>query len=159
MKWPVGTRAPIEGNTLAPVAQRTGRPARMDTLDNATGTLAELARAIGLRAAVAVPVIIDVRLWGLAAVGSDRPGPMPADTEDHMSHCAELIATALVAGHRDEQKRQLLAEASQRLSLVDALLEGQAFDDWSLWQVAGHLRLPINGPFVIIAAQIPTAGR
>jgi len=83
---------------------------------------------------------------------------MPADTEGHMSHCAELIATALVAGHRDEQKRQLLAEASQRLSLVDALLEGQAFDDWSLWQVAGHLRLPINGPFVIIAAQIPTAG-
>jgi GAF domain-containing protein len=79
MKWPVGTRAPIEGNTLAPVAQRTGRPARMDTLDNATGTLAELARAIGLRAAVAVPVIIDGRLWGLAAVGSDRPGPMPAD--------------------------------------------------------------------------------
>ena len=158
MKWPVGTRTPIEGNTLAAVVQRTGRPARMDTLDNATGTLAELVRAIGLRAAVGVPVIIDGRVWGLAAVGSDRPGPMPADTEDHMSHCAELIATALVAGYRDEQKRQLLAEESQRLSLVDALLEGRAFDEWSLREVAGHLRLPINGPFVVIAAHIPSAG-
>ena len=158
MKWPVGTRTPIEGNTLAAVVQRTGRPARMDTLDNATGTLAELVRAIGLRAAVGVPVIIDGRVWGLAAVGSDRPGPMPADTEDHMSHCAELIATALVAGYRDEQKRQLLAEVSQRLSQVDALLEGQAFDDWSLRDLAGHLRLPINGPFVVIAAHIPSAG-
>ena len=158
MKWPVGTRTPIEGNTLAAVVQRTGRPARMDTLDNATGTLAELVRAIGLRAAVGVPVIIDGRVWGLAAVGSDRPGPMPADTEDHMSHCAELIATALVAGYRDEQKRQLLAEGSQRLSLVDALLEGQAFDDWSLRDLAGHLRLPINGPFVVIAGHIPSAG-
>ena len=158
MKWPVGTRTPIEGNTLAAVVQRTGRPARMDTLDNATGTLAELVRAIGLRAAVGVPVIIDGRLWGLAAVGSDRPGPMPADTEDHMSHCAELIATALVAGYRDEQKRQLLAEESQRLSLVDALLEGQGFDDWSLRDLAGHLRLPINGPFVVIAGHIPSAG-
>ena len=158
MKWPVGTRTPIEGNTLAAVVQRTGRPARMETLDNATGTLAELVRAIGLRAAVGVPVIIDGRLWGLAAVGSDRPGPMPADTEDHMSHCAELIATALVAGYRDEQKRQLLAEESQRLSLVDALLEGRAFDEWSLREVAGHLRLPINGPFVVIAAHIPSAG-
>jgi hypothetical protein len=158
MKWPVGTRTPIEGNTLAAVVQRTGRPARMDTLDNATGTLAELVRAIGLRAAVGVPVIIDGRVWGLAAVGSDRPGPMPADTEDHMSHCAELIATALVAGYRDEQKRQLLAEESQRLSLVDALFEGRAFDDWSLRDLAGYLRLPINGPFVVIAAHIPSAG-
>ena len=109
MKWPVGTRTPIEGNTLAAVVQRSGRPARMDTLDNVTGALAELVRAIGLRAAVGVPVIIDGRVWGLAAVGSDRPGPMPADTEVHLSHCAELIATALVAGYREEQKRQLLA--------------------------------------------------
>jgi sugar diacid utilization regulator len=83
---------------------------------------------------------------------------MPADTEDHMGHCAELIATALVAGHRDEQNRQLLAEGSQRLSLIDALLEGRAFDDWSLRDLAGHLRLPINGPFVVIAAHVPSAG-
>src|SRR6476659_8449510 len=158
MKWPVGTRTPIEDNTLAAVAQRTGRPARMDTLDNAAGTLAELVRAIGLRAAVGVPVIIDGRVWGLAAVGSDRPGPMPADTEDHMSHCAELIATALVAGYRDEQKRQLLAEASGRSDLIDALLEGRAFDDWSLRDLTGCLRLPINGPFVVVAAQFPSGG-
>jgi sugar diacid utilization regulator len=130
----------------------------MDTYDNATGTLAGLVRAIGLRAAVGVPIIVDGRVWGLAAVGSDRPGPMPADTEAHVSHCAELIATALVAGHRDEQNRQLLAEGSQRLSLVDALLEGRAFDEWSLRDVAGRLRLPISGPFVVIAAHVPTVG-
>ena len=50
------------------------------------------------------------------------------------------------------------AEGSQRLSLVDALLEGRAFDEWSLRDVAGHLRLPINGPFVVITAQAPTVG-
>ena len=33
----------------------------------------------------------------------------------------------MVAGYRDEQKRQLLAEASQRSNLIDALLEGRAF--------------------------------
>src|SRR4029077_11415696 len=42
--------------------------------------------------------------------------------------------------------------------LIDSLLAGRAFDEWSLRDVAGQLRLPINGPFVIIAAQIPTAG-
>ena len=83
---------------------------------------------------------------------------MPADTEVRISRFAELIAIVLVAGYRDEQKRQLLAEGSQRLSLVDALLEGRAFDDWSLREVADSLRLPINGPFVVIAAQAPTVG-
>jgi GAF domain-containing protein len=124
MKWPVGTRTPIEGNTLAAVVQRTGRPARMDTYDNATGTLAERVRAVGVRAAVGVPVIVDGRVWGLAAVGSVQPGPMPADTEVRLGRFAELIATAVVAGYRDEQKRQLLDEGSRRSSLVDALLEG-----------------------------------
>jgi sugar diacid utilization regulator len=44
------------------------------------------------------------------------------------------------------------------LSLVDALLEGRAFDDWSLREVACQLRLPINGPFAVVAAHIPTVG-
>jgi hypothetical protein len=83
---------------------------------------------------------------------------MPADTEVHIRRFAELIATALVAGYRDEQKRQLLAKASRHSIRVDALLEGRALDDWCLWRVAGHLRLPITGPFVVIAAHIPSAG-
>jgi sugar diacid utilization regulator len=115
-------------------------------------------RALGLRAAVGVPIIVDGRVWGLAAVGSVQPGSMPADTEARISRFAELIATALVAGYRDEQKRQLLAEASRRSNLIDALLEGRAFDEWSLRDVASDLRLPINGPFVVIAAQAPTIG-
>jgi hypothetical protein len=115
-------------------------------------------RAVGVRAAVGVPVVVDGRVWGLAAVGSLRPGPMPGDTEVHISRFAELIATAVVAGHRDEQKRRLLAEGSPRLGLIDPLLEGRAFDDWGLQEVAGHLRLPIKGPFVVVAAHVPTVG-
>jgi sugar diacid utilization regulator len=157
-QWPVGTRTPVEGNTIAALVQRSGRPARMDSYDTVAGPIAARVREVGVRAAVAVPIIVDGRVWGLAAVGSVQPGPMPADTEVHISRFAELIATALVAGYRDEQKRQLLAEGSQRLSLVDSLLEGRAFDEWSLREVAGHLRLPSNGPFVVVAAQVPTGG-
>jgi hypothetical protein len=157
-KWPVGTRTPVEGNIIATLVQRSGRPARIDSYDNVAGPIAARVRAVGVRAVVAVPIIIDGRVWGLAAVGSAQPGPMPADTEVRIGRFAELIATAVVAGYRDEQKRQLLAEASQRASLIDALLEGRAFDEWSLREVAGSLRLPINGPFVVIAAQAPTVG-
>jgi sugar diacid utilization regulator len=157
-KWPVGTRIPIDGNTLAAMVQRTGGPARMDSYENSAGQLAARLRDAGVRAAAGVPVIVDGRVWGLAVVGSVEPGPMPADTEVHISRFAELISTALVAGYRDEQKRQLLAEGSQRANLIDSLLEGRAFDEWSLREVAGSLRLPINGPFVVAAAQVPTGG-
>ena len=108
-RWPVGTRITVEGDTLATLVQRTGRPARMDSYDNVAGSIAARVRAVGVRAAVAVPIIVDGRLRGLAAVGSLQPGPMPADTEARVSRFAELISTALVAGYRDEQKRQLLA--------------------------------------------------
>src|SRR6476620_1883117 len=136
-RWPVGTRTPVEGNTLATLVQRSGRPARIDSYDNVAGSIAARVRAVGVRAAVAVPIIVDSRVWGLAAVASLQQRPLPADTEVRISRFAELIATALVAGHRDEQNRQLLAEASRRLSLVDSLLDGRAFDEWSLREVAG----------------------
>jgi PucR C-terminal helix-turn-helix domain/GGDEF-like domain/GAF domain len=148
----------LEGNTIASLVLSSGRPARIDSYDNVAGPIAARAREVGVRAAVGVPIIVDGRVWGLAAVGSLQPGPMPADTEARTGRFAELIATALVAGYRDQQKRQLLAEGSQRLSLVDTLLEGRAFDEWSLREVAGYLRLPINGPFVVVAAQAPTVG-
>jgi signal transduction histidine kinase len=98
-KWPPGTRIPFDCNNIAAEVRRTGR-------------------AMGLRSAMAVPVIIDGHVWGLAAVGSVAPCPMPADTEARISGFAELVATALVAGHRDEQKRQLLAQTSRRLHLA-----------------------------------------
>jgi hypothetical protein len=107
---------------------------------------------------VGVPVIVDGRVWGLAAVGSVEPGPMPADTEARISGFAELIGTAVVAGYRDEQKRQMLDDTSRRSFLIDSLLEGRVFDDCSLSEVAGNLRLPKDGPFVVMAAEVGSGG-
>jgi sugar diacid utilization regulator len=155
-RWPVGTRTPVKSNTIAALVQHSGLPARIDSYDNVAGPIAAHVRAVGVRAAVGVPIIVDGRVWGLAAVGSMQPGPMPADTEVRIGRFAELVASAVVAGYRDEQKRQVLAEEPRRSRLVDALVEGRAFDEWSLREVASHLRLPINGPFVVVAAQVLT---
>jgi PucR C-terminal helix-turn-helix domain/GGDEF-like domain/GAF domain len=157
-QYPVGTRIPLDSNTIAELVQRSGRSARIDDYDDVAGSMAARVRAAGVRAAVGVPISVDGRVWGSAAVGSAQAGPMPADTEARIGRFAELVAAAVVAGYRDEQRRQLLAEVSQRLSLVDALLEGRAFDDWRLREVAGYLRLPIDGPFVVVAAEVPIVG-
>jgi PucR C-terminal helix-turn-helix domain/GGDEF-like domain len=42
--------------------------------------------------------------------------------------------------------------------MLDSLLEGRDFDEWSLRDIACNLRLPINGPFVVVAAHVPTVG-
>jgi len=48
-KWPVGMRTPVEGNTLAALVQHSGRPARIDSYDNAAGPIAARARRRGER--------------------------------------------------------------------------------------------------------------
>lgn len=153
-EWPVGTRTPIDGSTLASMVQRTGRAARMDSYDNVGGSIAERLRKVGVHAAVGVPVIVDGRVWGIAAVGSVDPGPLPPDTEARISGFAELIGVVLVAGYRDEQKRQVLDDTSRRSSLIDALLAGRVRDDSSVAEIAGHLGLRKEGPFVVVAAKV-----
>jgi hypothetical protein len=157
-KWAVGTRTPVDGDTLAAMVYRTGRPARLDTYENVSGSIAAQVREVGVRSAVGVPVIVDGHVWGLAAVGSAHAGPMPADTEARMGAFAELIATAIVAGYRDEQKRQLLGEESRRPLLMDSVLHGRLLDRWSVWEIANHLRLPSQGPFVVVVAEVPAVG-
>ena len=74
-------------------------------------------------------------------------------------HAAEeLYLDAMVAGYRDELKRQVRGATPRRTVLLDSLLQGRLIDDWSLWEVANLLRLPIRGPFVVIAAEAPALG-
>jgi PucR C-terminal helix-turn-helix domain/GAF domain/GGDEF-like domain len=157
-KWPVGTRTPVDGDTIAALVQRSGRPARIDSYDNVAGSTAARVRAAGVRAAVGVPIIVDRRVWGMAGVGSLQSDHMPADTEVRISRFAELIGTAVVVGYRDEQKRQMFEDTSRRALLIDSLLEGRVVDECSLWEVAGCLRLPKVGPFVVVAAEVGTRG-
>jgi GAF domain-containing protein len=88
-QWPVGTRSPIEGNNLASQVVTTGRPARMDSYATAEGSIAALARRVGLSTAVGVPVVVGGRVWGMAALGLLTPGHLPADCETRMSDFAE----------------------------------------------------------------------
>ena len=49
--------------------------------------------------------------------------------------------------------------ASRRPRMMDALLHGHIVDQWSMWEVANDLRLPSQGPFVVVAAaKVPRVG-
>ncbi|WP_327139792.1 PucR family transcriptional regulator [Nocardia sp. NBC_01327] len=42
--------------------------------------------------------------------------------------------------------------------VIDDLLYGRLFDQWSVCEAADYLRLPSTGPFVVVAAQAPELG-
>jgi signal transduction histidine kinase len=90
----VGTRLPLGGRNVASLVFQTGRPARMDGFNDATGQLGELASEIGIRTAVGVPVSVAGELWGGMFVVT-RSEPLPADTEERLAAFAELVATAI----------------------------------------------------------------
>jgi hypothetical protein len=58
-KWAVGARTPIDSDTLATVVYGTGLPARIDSYENIAGSIAARVRAVGVRAAVGVLIIVD----------------------------------------------------------------------------------------------------
>jgi signal transduction histidine kinase len=94
-KMPVGQRFSLEGDNVAAMVLQTGCPVRMDSHDNAAGPAAAQIRALGLRGGVGAPIIVDGRLWGVTAVGTSRPAPLPPDTEARVGDFADLVATAI----------------------------------------------------------------
>jgi PucR C-terminal helix-turn-helix domain/GGDEF-like domain len=52
--------------------------------------------------------------------------------------------------------RRLASEAGPLL--LDSLLDRRILDQWSVWEIANHLRLPSQGPYVVVAAETPSVG-
>jgi signal transduction histidine kinase len=77
---------------LTATVRRTGRAARVDDYRDVPGGEPYLRE--GLRSAVALPVHVNGRLWGMIAVGSGH-GPLPPGTEQRMSEFTSLVATAV----------------------------------------------------------------
>ena len=99
---PVGSRWRPEPPVAVAVALRTGRPARCDDYSQASGAFADAVRRMGLRSAVAAPIVVEGRLWGAIAIG-DRRERLPADTEQRMAGFTELVGTAIANADSHDQ--------------------------------------------------------
>jgi signal transduction histidine kinase len=100
---PLGEHRTFEGENVSAMVLRTGRPARMDSYDDAAGSIAARMRQVGIRSRVGAPITVGEQVWGMAVVGSSRPEPLAPDTERRIAEFAELVATAIAAAAaRDE---------------------------------------------------------
>jgi signal transduction histidine kinase len=110
-RFAVGTRRPLGGRNLGTLVFETGRPARIDSYRDASGSLSVTARDTGLHSAVATPIVVEGRLWGMMGVGSSQEGPLPADTDARLASFTELVATAIA----NAESRAALAASRARI--------------------------------------------
>jgi signal transduction histidine kinase/uncharacterized protein YoaH (UPF0181 family) len=103
---PVGTRSVIGGHNVLTLVAETGKPARVDGYDDASGEAADIARRFGWSSSIAAPVIVEGRLWGAMLVATQRPEAFPVGAENRLAAFTDLLATAVAnAQSHDEVRR------------------------------------------------------
>jgi GAF domain-containing protein len=141
---PVGARLTLGGKNLATLVFESGRPARID-YEDASGSIADVARERGIRSSAGTPIVVEGRLWGVMSVGSSRESGLPAETQARLASFTELVATA-IANAETRAGLARLAEEQAALRRVATLVAGgcppeQVFD--AVIQEVGRL-LPIE---------------
>ncbi|MCW2676198.1 MAG: hypothetical protein JWR70_1238 [Modestobacter sp.] len=107
---PTGTRVRLGGRNVVSLVFETGRPARIDDYAEVSGSVGDIARGVGIRASVGVPISVEGRPWGVVIAASGG-ALLPAETESRLAGFTELVATAIanaqarmeLRGYADEQ--------------------------------------------------------
>jgi signal transduction histidine kinase len=81
------------------------------------GATVALARDLGWRSAVAAPVVVDGRLWGMAIVYSKSDRPLPPETEERLLQFTDVVATAIANA---DSRAQLDLSRSRIVATADA---------------------------------------
>jgi signal transduction histidine kinase/23S rRNA pseudoU1915 N3-methylase RlmH len=116
----VGSTVEVPADDAGVVAEvlRTGRPARRDEHGEDGERSPTMANA-GVASGVAVPVVVDDRMWGLLSVVATGH-LLPTGTEQRLQRFAELVAAA-VANRQARAKAEQLANQQAALRRVAEL--------------------------------------
>jgi GAF domain-containing protein len=130
--FPVGSRWPFDGDSLAVRVHATRRMARIDDYSDIESSAAARMRERASRSAIGVPIFVEGDLWGLLCVGAAATELLPADTADRIAGFVELVGTAIANGQARDRLR-LLAEEQAALRRVATLVArgappGEVFD-------------------------------
>jgi PAS domain S-box-containing protein len=108
---PLGEQLPLQGDNLSAEVLRTGRPQRKEDYVGARGRIAATVRELGVRSAVASPIVVEGAIWGVIGVLSVKGEPLPPDTEARLAefsgHAGMAVANA--------KSRSDLAESRARI--------------------------------------------
>jgi signal transduction histidine kinase len=116
-RFPVGASLDLDGDTVVANVLRSGTVQRVDRYEETSGTLAETMRSFGYRAAVAAPVTVGGRLWGVLAAATASDEGLPEGLERRLCDFADLVAQALANADAYEK---LAASRARLVEVGDA---------------------------------------
>jgi PAS domain S-box-containing protein len=123
---PLGTQFTLEGENPVAELARTGRAARMDDWTSATGSVAAMATVLGVRSAVATPILVEGRLWGTMVAASSAADPLPRETESRIRQFTALVATAIANAEARSEVQRLVDEQAALQRVATLVAEGVA---------------------------------
>jgi signal transduction histidine kinase len=131
--WSVdGTPAPVEvriapdDTSIVASVLRSGRPARVENYDDASGHLAANVRRLGVRSAVGAPIIVDGHLWGAMIAASGDPEPLGPAAESKITAFTELVATAISNAEARGEVRRLADEQAALRRVATLVARGSS---------------------------------
>jgi hypothetical protein len=119
-----GARVTLDRGYVVHAVRETSRSARFDTDDPPAAGVGTLVRSLGVRSAVASPIVVEGELWGAITVAS-VDGPLSPTAERRLTDFTELVATA-VANTEAREAVTMLAEEQAALRRVAELVAREA---------------------------------
>jgi signal transduction histidine kinase len=118
---PVGFRVRLQPGMITTAVLQTGCPARINGEKLAKGPFGVIVGKLGLRAAVATPIVVGGRYWGVTVAATSRED-FPAATESRMADFMELAALAIANAKAEQELRELAdtQAALRRLAMLVA---------------------------------------
>ncbi len=116
-----GERLPLAGDSVSTRIRRDGAPARIDDYDEATGPIAHRLRALGVRSATGVPLLIGGEVRGALLVGCLDSEAIAEDLDAHIGDFADLISTAIANA---ETRAELTASRARLVAAADEARRG-----------------------------------
>ena len=118
---PVGHRMKLHPGMVTTIALRTGRPAMVNGERLAKGPFGAIVGKLGMRAAVATPIVVGGRQWGVTVAATSHED-FPVCTESRMADFMELAAMAIANAQVEQELRELadIQAALRRVAMLVA---------------------------------------
>jgi PAS domain S-box-containing protein len=93
--FPVGSRWPLDVDSLAARVYTAGRPVHANYTDIAGATPREVWEGHPSESDLGVPIVVDGSLWGVFCVATPELDRNPSETAERIGRFTELVATAV----------------------------------------------------------------
>ena len=113
----MGATLDLDGDTVVAKVLRSGSPNGWSATRRRAGRWPKTVRSVGYRAAVAAPVMVGGRLWGVLVAATASEDALPEGLEQRLCDFAELVAQALANADAYEK---LAASRARLVEVGDA---------------------------------------